>query len=129
MSEPNGALAGRVVVVIEDDALQRLAQCMMLDTWGCQVAAAGSAAEAEQVVRTLTTPPDIILSDVWLPDGAAGEEAIARLRWMVGRDVPALLLTGDTDRRQTLPRTRVLYKPYPPATLFAAMVDLLPSGL
>ena len=39
--------------------------------------------------------PDFILADYNLPNGMNGLEAIAKLRGNLGRDIPAIVLTGD----------------------------------
>jgi DNA-binding response OmpR family regulator len=71
-----------------------------------------------------TLLPDLIVSDQRLPDGS-GLGCIALVRAHAGRDVPCVIVTGDTApadvaklRATGLP---LLFKPFRPAELLALM--------
>jgi DNA-binding NtrC family response regulator len=68
----------RRVLVVEDNAPLRLAIARLVRGWGARAIEAGSAREA---LARLAPPPDLIISDVRLPDGSAFSvfEAASRL--------------------------------------------------
>lgn len=90
----SGALAGRRVLLVDDDASPRRAMRRVLDRMGCETSEASSADEA--IAAASTNPPDIVLADFRLGEGEDGIELIRRLRRMQPT-LPALLLSGDTD--------------------------------
>ena len=82
--------------MIDDDptALEGDARAV-LDA-GARDVAGGTHASA--VLDALGAPeryPDLIVADLRLGNGADGVDAIAQLRDELGRDVPALVVTGD----------------------------------
>ncbi|ACJ00702.1 Complexhybrid Signal Transduction Protein [Rhodospirillum centenum SW] len=123
------ALAGTVLVV-EDDALQRLAMQQLLVSWGLTVRVAGAVAAVPKAVAGIV--PDLIITDLRLPGEANGFDAIAAVRAAAGRPVPALVLTGETgaaELRQAAERGhRLLHKPYSPRELRRVLEDLLPRA-
>ena len=108
------------VLLVEDDAVIRMALAMMLEGWGYRVAEAGSASEAlEQVADGLE--PTLILADYRLPDNETGLLLMDSVRRRLGRDVPGILLTGDTSsdrlREASAAKCALLHKPIQPQTL------------
>lgn len=93
--EPLG-LHGLRVMVIEDDAMARDAIEALLQAWGCQVHAAPGLEQADNAVQTGFVP-DVIVSDYRLGETDNGLTTIAALRALVGTNVPACLMSGDTD--------------------------------
>ncbi len=85
---------GLSVLVIDDDAAVRVGMVQLLKDWGCQCVAADTIEEAVEWARH--NRPDLLISDYRLRDQRNGAEAIATLRNMLGKDLPALLITGDT---------------------------------
>jgi signal transduction histidine kinase/ActR/RegA family two-component response regulator len=119
-------LAGRNIVVIEDDAAVRDGLVQLLGDWKCCVTAASSAAEA---LAALDAFPEAIIADYRLRDGETGVAAIAALRERLGAALPAVLVTGDTapeifSLAQEL-RLPLLTKPVRAARLRAALTSLL----
>ena len=92
----------------------------MLESWGCQVTLAHGAQTACFTVRHLP-PQDLIVSDFRLPGHHNGVVAIRMLRAMVGHDMAACVISGDTDaavRQQAQQAGLVLLqKPVRPAKL------------
>jgi PAS domain S-box-containing protein len=110
------AEVGRLsALVIEDDPLQLGALRLLLEGWGHAVSAAGSGEAAlAQVEAGLA--PTLVVTDYRLPGSLSGIGAVEEIRRILGRPVPAVLLTGDTDpdrlraaRRADL---KLLHKPY-----------------
>jgi len=85
---------GLNVLVIDDDAAVRVGMVQLLKDWGCQCVAADTIEEAVEWARH--NRPDLLISDYRLRDQRNGAEAIATLRNLLGKDLPALLITGDT---------------------------------
>jgi CheY-like chemotaxis protein len=91
--------------------------------------AAPSAVEACDPAGLSAATPDVIVADYQLAGGATGIEAISAIRIMLGRSVPALLLTGSTSP-EPLGAARaggfpLLRKPLAPAKLRAALTQLV----
>jgi len=62
---------------------------------GHQITAATSGAAL--FAQLGTQPPDIVVSDFRLGQGQTGFQIIEQARALFGNDLPALLITGDTD--------------------------------
>lgn len=89
-------LAGRVVLVIEDDALAREGLVSLLESWGVSVGVAeGLSTALWHLNKGLV--PDVIVSDYRLRDGENGIDVIRQLRVATGRSISACLMSGDTD--------------------------------
>jgi len=56
-------------------------------------------ADARAAIIELNFLPDLIISDYRLNESATGIDAITELRQLVEKDVPALIISGDTDPR------------------------------
>jgi len=89
-------LQGLQVLLIEDDALSSLATQSVLASWGCRVSTAAHAQAACDLLRT-GPAPDFIVSDYRLPGAIQGVDAVRQVRALLGRDVPACVISGDTD--------------------------------
>jgi signal transduction histidine kinase len=122
-----GDLAGRRIVVIDDDALALEGTAGLLRSWGCLVVTARS--EREALARLDGKAPDLIVSDFHLEGGRTGVDAIAALRGALGRQVPAFLISGDITQqrlRETGAGTHYfLLKPVNPMALRAMISSLL----
>jgi CheY-like chemotaxis protein len=122
-----GHLAGRLVVVIDDDALALEGTRGLLRSWGCQVVAASS--DREVLAKLNGKAPDLIISDYHLQDGRTGIEAIAALRAAFGAEIPAFLVSGDITRERLSESGgsthHLLHKPVNPMALRAIMSGLL----
>ncbi len=122
-------LSGKLVVVIDDDALALEGTGGLLRSWGCRVVTAQSDREA---LRKLDgTAPDLIVSDFQLQDGRTGIDAIGALRERFGDRIPAFLVSGDITQqrlRETGASTHhLLHKPVNPMALRAMISSLLKS--
>lgn len=119
--EPKANLSGRLVVVLDDEQAVRDGMKTLLSQWGCEVVAATSAEEAIEAFASMRRSPDVIMADYRLSDGATGSEAIRQLQAQFGKDIPGILITGDTapDRLSEAAASgyELLHKPVPPAKL------------
>lgn len=123
------SLLGKLVVVIDDDALVLDSTGGLLRSWGCRVVTAQSEQDA---VAQLDGRPDLIVSDYRLKNERTGMDAIAQLRDAFGADIPAFLISGDIlpERLQDAQHRgyQLLHKPLAPMALRAVMSRLLQSG-
>jgi signal transduction histidine kinase len=124
-----GGLAGRMVVIVDDDLNILDAMRVLLESWGCDLLLARSADEALEGLKLRARDPDVILADYTLEAGATGIEAIEAIRGASGVRAPAVIITGETDP-EVLARLRDaglphLTKPIPPARLRAALTHVL----
>jgi len=129
---PNGATAGlsglRVVVADDQDDSRELIE-FLLRRQGAIVTGAASAAEAFAAIKG--HPPDVLLSDIEMPD-ENGYAFIGRVRALTAADggnVPAAAMTAhgsreDRDHAVAAGFQRHLAKPFQPADLFALVGDL-----
>lgn len=98
----SGRLEGAWIVVIDDEAPIREALASVLERWGCRVAGGENADEVLDVLGAAGMPmPAAILADWRLREGRKGDVEAGELRRRLGRPVPVLLITGDTDPETT----------------------------
>lgn len=124
---PQVAPRGLVFVVDDEPAvLQGTAE--LLGAWGYEPVVAGSGDELIARVDP-RRPPDLVICDWRLRGDETAVEVIDRVRALFGRDVPALLITGDTapSRLQDADRTgfALLHKPVAPGRLRAMVGNLI----
>jgi signal transduction histidine kinase len=131
-SRPRGAeaaLAGLRIVVADDQEDSRDLIEFLLTRQGAIVTGAASGAEAFAAVKR--DPPDVLLSDIEMPD-ESGYSLIGRVRALPpdqGGSVPAVAMTAhgsreDKERALAAGFHRHLPKPFQPADLFAVIGDL-----
>ncbi|CAO3431112.1 PAS domain S-box protein [Azospirillum endophyticum] len=130
-SQPGGH-ADRLIMLVEDDAVIRMALVLMLEDWNYRVAEAGSGAEAEELLDGLIDAgeaPDLILADYRLPEGTTGLMVMDMVRRRLSRDVPGVLLTGDTSadrlREAAGAQCALLHKPIQPNRLHDTLAAAL----
>ena len=93
--EPKDETTDLIVLLVENDPSLLYVTTELLEGWGAGVLQARTVAEAVDVTRQIGTAPDIVLADYHLDDGATGIDAIRQVRAEAGRDVPAILHTGN----------------------------------
>jgi signal transduction histidine kinase/CheY-like chemotaxis protein len=122
-------VTGKLIVVIDDDALVLDGMRGLLRSWGCTVITANSDTTAVTQLAEIGQQPDLIISDHRLANGKTGIEGIERVRGMLGVAIPAFLISGDTAperlREASASGYLLLHKPVPPMTLRAVLNRLL----
>jgi signal transduction histidine kinase/CheY-like chemotaxis protein len=113
------------VLAIEDEASVRSALGRLLKKRGVDATIVATATEALTLVREQGLRPDVLLCDYNLRGSSDGIETIRRLRAALGRNVPAVVMTGDT-RSQTVDSisaqgVSVLIKPFLAEELLEAL--------
>lgn len=121
-------LQGVTALVVEDDALALAALQSVLQGWGMQVVGAnGTLAALQQVAQGAR--PDVIISDYRLPGDANGIDTINQLRSALNADVPACLMSGDTNAaligQAQDAKLSLLHKPVRPAKLRSLLRRLM----
>lgn len=121
---------GRLVMVVDDDSLVCAALAAMIRQWGYAVLDASSWEEADAKLRTLPRPPDAVIADYRLRNGATGVAVLRALQDLYDGPVRGILLTGETGSAPVAEAKAfgctVLHKPVAPHLLREALSDLLP---
>jgi len=116
------------VLLVEDDAGVRDATRLLLKVEGYRVTTASALQDALQAARE---HPDIalLITDYHLPQGTTGIQVIHAVRELSGRELPAVLITGDTSAAmREIGRTqdlRIASKPVNADELLAELAKLL----
>lgn len=129
-SEPQrveaGRLAGTTVLCIDNEPKILDGMEALLGGWGCRV---HKAADLNSALAELAATKPVLsglLVDYHLDEGN-GIEAIGELRWRLGADLPAILITADRSphvREDARKRDiQVLHKPVKPAALRALLAQ------
>jgi CheY-like chemotaxis protein len=124
------ALAGKRVLVVEDEANVRDAVSQLLTHEGCKVIMAADGSEA--IAQARQASPDVIILDLGLPSadpGGAQFDGFEVMRWLDMRlptRIPVVVLTARQDeatRRQAeaLGASMFVAKPFKPLDLKVAL--------
>lgn len=126
------ALSGHTILVIDDEPEILRGMQGLLERWGCRVLIAESITQAAAQVRGAEWSLSAIIADYRLRDHKTGIDAIVNVRSLLNRDVPAVLITGDTTpERLNEAQTsgyHILYKPVPPARLRTLLEHVVRSN-
>jgi CheY-like chemotaxis protein len=127
---PVTARGAETVLLVEDDNAVRTVSRRMLESTGYRVLEARSGAEALGLLAHHSTPVDVVVTDVVMPE-MSGRELVERLV-ATGVHCRVLFVSGYTEdtiiRHGELPAgTGFLEKPYTTATLAARVRQLLDS--
>ena len=118
------------ILLVEDDTMVRESYETLLQLWGCDVRSHPSAQDALAQLDEGNWAPQIIISDYRLGAGIDGLELIAVIRQRLGLNLPAALITGNTEdsalRQHHDNIIRVLFKPVKPALLMQTLNELRP---
>jgi CheY-like chemotaxis protein len=124
------ARKGAIVLVIEDQAPIRRGMETLLQEWGYRPLLARNAEEALSHARTAAL--DFIVTDYQLGNGTTCLSAIHAVNDVCGREIPAVIVTGDTGpeslREAIASGHVVLHKPIMPAKLRAVLMRMLASS-
>jgi CheY-like chemotaxis protein len=115
------------ILVIDDDKAVLAGMRYLMQEWGCQCDVAESIEEAVRLAHAHA--PDVIISDYRLRESCSGVDAIFALRTSLGRNLPALLVTGDTAperlREAQASGIPLLHKPLSPSQLYLGLAGVL----
>ena len=124
-------IAGKYVVIVEDEVEIREGLRQLLTQWGCEVEELSEVKSVERILLK-SIPPDLILTDYRLPEHKTGVDAINAIQdFYQDSTIPAIIVTGDTSPERIKQADEsgyvVLNKPVPGGKLRAAMNSLLLS--
>ena len=123
------ALSG-TVLLIEDEGGVRLAFSSLLRSYGLDVIPVATVDQAFRGVADGRVP-DLIVSDYNLPGKMNGVETIKALRKHLVRDIPAIVVTGDTRKdildTITLHRAGIVMKPAEADEILKMVASFLPA--
>ena len=88
-------LAGKKMLVVDDDMDVLSSTTSLLRSWGCVVSEASSFLQVEQLLRDGLTW-DFIVSDYQLGGSKNGIDVIALVRQHHDKPIPSILISGDT---------------------------------
>ena len=119
VTEARPKLAGKRILVVDDDESVRSAAHELLERYHCVVETAHAGNEACYMVRNLAPDAsyDVIISDIHLPD-MNGYELLLKLRERMEQVPFVLMATFGYDAEHTIPKARqeglrsVLFKPF-----------------
>lgn len=121
--------AGACVAVIDDDAASVEAMAELLEGWKCVVIGADSEGDLLRRVEARGSAPDLLISDYRLRGGRTGLLAVEHIRRVLRRQIPAILVTGDTAPDRLIEAhasgLELLHKPVPAGKLRQLMRILL----
>jgi CheY-like chemotaxis protein len=124
------SLADLNVLCIDNDIRILEGMRLLLEGWGCNVAAF-SGWQAFKAGQAGTPPPDVILADYHL-DGENGLDVIEKLRKLYGIEIPAMLVTADRSSEVRSAADAldiaVINKPLKPAVLRTMMARARPMA-
>jgi CheY-like chemotaxis protein/anti-sigma regulatory factor (Ser/Thr protein kinase) len=121
-------LAGRTVLVVDDDHAVLTALELLLEDWGMRVVRAGAYEEVVELLSEGEVPAlDLVLTDYRLPNGATGAQVIELVRQHRSHiGITGLVMTGDTSPERLIEaqkvECRLLHKPVNPDDLKRALI-------
>jgi PAS domain S-box-containing protein len=124
---PNPQSGCRLVLLEDNDAV-RMATELFLTLEGFDTRSAATVAEAEGMLSNMRSG-DILIADYHLDGKLTGLDVLQQLRLQQGRDVPAILLSGDLPSmmrviKTSIPDCRFLSKPVDTKALLTAIAEL-----
>ena len=122
------ALAGALIVIVEDDAAVRAATAEVVAQWGAEVVAAADVREALAGLVTRPVRPALVIADGRLASGASGVDAVQYVREEYNDDeLPGLVVSADLAALDAARAAGLvaLRKPVTPAALEAAAREAL----
>jgi PAS domain S-box-containing protein len=116
------------LVLLEDNDSVRIATELFLSLEGFETRTAGTVADAESLLAQME-PGDVLITDYHLDGKLTGLDVLRQLRARQGRDVPAIVLSGDLQSilrvvKTAIPSCRFLSKPVDTKALLAAIAEL-----
>ena len=116
------------LVLLEDNDSVRTATELFLSLEGFETRAAATVADA-QIMLADMQPDDVLITDYHLDGSVTGLDVLQQLRGQKGRDVPAILLSGDLQSilrvvKTPIPHCRFLSKPVDTKALLSAIAEL-----
>lgn len=127
----NAVLSPSTVMIVEDDPMVREMLELLFQAQGCRIVTAADGQKALESTAKDTLEPDIVIADYNLPGRLTGLQTVTELRRARGREIPAIILTGDisTDTLRKIAQERCIHldKPASADELTRLVQTLLPA--
>lgn len=121
-----------LIIVIDDEESIRDGMKQLLGQWNCEVVACANQQEALAKINSYKREPNGIICDFRLRDNRTGLEAIDAIHIACRSNIPALIVTGDTEKALLIKLKnsghQFLHKSVPPAKLRAFLRSLPDSS-
>jgi len=88
-------LAGKFILVVDDDAQVRFGTEELLRQWGCHATGVASLEAVQATLERELRFPDAIVTDYRLGEGRTGLDVIAAVRSYTGEETAAVIVTGE----------------------------------
>ena len=128
----NGNGGSGTLLLVDDDENVLKASVKLLELWGYRVLAAKDAVQALAFCRYHKNEIDMAVLDFRLPDGWTGVRLISEIRKVLQRELPTLLVTGDTSatklREVYTSGLPLLHKPIDPEELRRQIAGMLEAN-
>ena len=123
------ALYKATIVLIEDDETMLATGTRLLRMWGAKVVSGPSSEAVLEHLKGQRAKPDIVIADYRLANNQTGLETIQEIKAFLGRDIPSIVMTGDTDPEVTskieASGSALAHKPFDPVDLEALIAKLI----
>ncbi|MCP5334284.1 MAG: response regulator [Oceanospirillaceae bacterium] len=131
-SQKQNDLQGINILVLEDNEINQLVLCELLMDFGASVHVCGDGAEGLAYLHAQSELPDIILSDIQMPELDGYGFIAALLQDERLQSIPVIALTANAtanDRQQAVVKgfKAFVTKPYQPLEILTQVLALLPA--
>jgi len=113
------------IILIDDESDTLDAMSHLIGNWGHMVLSFSAEGEALNYLNDHDFMPDMIITDFRLREKRTGTQAITAINSYLNKDIPAIIITGDTARDRMLQAQEsghvLLHKPILPAKLKAVI--------
>lgn len=121
-------LAGKQLLVVDDDDMVLNSTASILNAWGCNVTLASALSQVERYLQDGMSW-DMIISDYQLENQTTGIDVINLVRQHLAKELPCILISGDTGpavlKLASVGGYHLLHKPVKPAKLRSLTIHLL----
>lgn len=122
-------LSGAHVLVVENDASTADALARLLQNWDARVSTFRDLTEVRASIEAGAAPPDILVLDYHLDDGACGLDVAAYVRALRAEPIPVIVTTADhsgaVEARVAAAGAELVHKPIKPAQLRSLLTYML----
>jgi signal transduction histidine kinase/CheY-like chemotaxis protein len=120
---PSKSETSLLIALVDDEESIREGLLQLLRLWGYEVIVAASGTQLIEQLEQMGRQPNVLITDYRLANNLTGMDVIAALNAMFQKDIPALIVTGETDEKQIKQMNtgnfQVLHKPVHPAKIRA----------
>ena len=117
------------ILFVDDEQAIRDSMKLIIESWQCKPILASDQSDAMAKLLQHNDDIDLIVTDLRLPNNENGVEVIEAVREELNKDIPAIIVTGDTgvDRVQLTDRADIitLHKPIESSVLRAQVIKLV----